>query len=321
MNEPHEMTEFVASRLQGNPLLEVSADIPDLAENINGPSLIKVPEWVDAPLGRYYLYFAHHQGGSIRMAFADDPTGPFTIHPGGVLPLADSHFPMDLPKTEDLPPDRRYTVEEGKPVPLYPHIASPDVHVVPETEEIRLYYHGQESDGRQYTRVAVSADGLNFSSHTELLGLAYFRVFHHRDHWYALSMPGVFFRSSNGLSDFRSGPVLFDRRMRHSAVLLLENTLHVFFTRAGDAPEAILHSSIDLTDDWAVWQESPATLVLEPALAYEGGDLAIEPSARGAVMSRVRQLRDPAIYAEGDRIYLYYAIAGEHGIAVAELKF
>ena len=313
------MTKFAASRLPQNPLLEVLGEIPDLAENINGPSLLKVPEWVDAPLGRYYLYFAHHQGGYIRMAFADEPTGPFTIHPGGVLPLAESNFPVTLPKTEDLPPDRRYTVEEGRPVPLYPHIASPDVHVVPESREIRLYYHGQESDGRQYTRVAVSDDGLIFKSQAELLGLPYFRVFHHKSHWYALSMPGVFYRSSSGLGEFESGPVLFDRRMRHSAVLLLEDCLHVFFTQAGDAPEAILHSSIDLNGDWADWEASPATLVLEPESAYEGGDLAIEPSARGAVMSRVRQLRDPAIYAQDGRIYLYYAIAGEYGIALAEL--
>jgi hypothetical protein len=33
----------------------------------------------------------------------------------------------------------------------------------------------------------------------------------------------------------------------------------------------------------------------------------------------VNQLRDPAIYVEDDRIYLLYAIAGESGIAIAEL--
>ena len=30
--------------------------------NINGPSLVRVPEWVEDPLGKYYLYFAHHRG-------------------------------------------------------------------------------------------------------------------------------------------------------------------------------------------------------------------------------------------------------------------
>ena len=27
-------------------------------ENINGPSLIKVPDWIKSPLARYYLYFS-----------------------------------------------------------------------------------------------------------------------------------------------------------------------------------------------------------------------------------------------------------------------
>ena len=38
--------------------------------NINGPSLIKVPDWVENPLGEYYLYFAHHSGKYIRMAYS-----------------------------------------------------------------------------------------------------------------------------------------------------------------------------------------------------------------------------------------------------------
>ena len=182
------MAEFSVTRLADNPLLEVS-DHPDLAENINGPSLIKVPDWVTAPLGRYYLYFSHHQGKYIRMAYADTPSGPYTVHPGGVLPLAESGFPVEPPSPEDLPDGLRQTVEAGKPIPFYTHIASPDVHVVPVRNEIRMYYHGLESDGRQYTRVAVSNDGLNFTARDELLGLAYFRVFQYAQMWYALAMP------------------------------------------------------------------------------------------------------------------------------------
>jgi hypothetical protein len=33
----------------------------------------------------------------------------------------------------------------------------------------------------------------------------------------------------------------------------------------------------------------------------------------------VRELRDPAIYQEDERTYLLYTIAGEQGIAIAEL--
>ena len=39
---------------------------PSVGENIQGPSVIKVPEWVDDPLGDYYLYFADHKGLYIR---------------------------------------------------------------------------------------------------------------------------------------------------------------------------------------------------------------------------------------------------------------
>lgn len=44
----------------------------------------------------------------------------------------------------------------------YPHIASPDVVIDEDSQQIRLYYHGRLTDGRQATRVAISRDGLNF---------------------------------------------------------------------------------------------------------------------------------------------------------------
>ncbi|MEE2635684.1 MAG: hypothetical protein VYE68_00425, partial [Acidobacteriota bacterium] len=35
---------------------------PSIGHNIQGPSVIKVPDWVNEPLGAYYLYFADHKG-------------------------------------------------------------------------------------------------------------------------------------------------------------------------------------------------------------------------------------------------------------------
>ena len=61
-----------------------------IAGTINGPSLIKVPSWIQNPLGKYYMYFSHHRGGYIRMAYADNVTGPYTIYAPGVLDLADA---------------------------------------------------------------------------------------------------------------------------------------------------------------------------------------------------------------------------------------
>jgi hypothetical protein len=42
-------------QMADNPIIR--ADMKDSpGTNINGPSLIRVPEWVEEPLGRYYLY-------------------------------------------------------------------------------------------------------------------------------------------------------------------------------------------------------------------------------------------------------------------------
>ena len=43
-------------------------------------------------------------------------------------------------------------------------------------------------------------------------------------------------------------------------------------------------------------------------------------SARGLADGLAYQLRDPAIYREDDRTWLLYAVAGESGIALAELR-
>lgn len=59
--------------------------------------------------------------------------------------------------------------------------------------------------------------------------------------------------------------------------------------------------------------------MLEPEKEYEGTDLPLLPSVRGWSPERVRQLRDPAIYRENGRCYLVHSVAGEHGLAIAEL--
>ena len=88
-------TRFSVERVRGNPLIvpEMSASI---GTNINGPSLIRVPDWVENPLGRYYLYFAHHKGKFIRLAFADNVEGPYEIYEPGSLHLEDSGFPTTI---------------------------------------------------------------------------------------------------------------------------------------------------------------------------------------------------------------------------------
>jgi len=289
-------------RFPENPIIRPNMDAR-MGDNVNGPSLIRVPDWAERPLGRYYLYFAHHDGRYIRLAYADDLHGPWRTHEPGVLPLADSH--------------------------VAGHIASPDVHVDEDQRQIRLYYHGSAhasgtggvhgGGAPQFSRVALSRDGLRFEAREEILGRPYMRLVQWGGWHYALGMPGVMYRSRDGLTGFEEGPALFASTMRHSALQLDGDRLAVFYTHAGDCPERILRSEIYLTPDWREWRAGEAVAVLEPEPEYEGGHLPLEPSRRGLVMGPVRQLRDPAIYREGSRTYLLYSVAGEYGIAIAEL--
>jgi len=107
--------------------------------------------------------------------------------------------------------------------------------------------------------------------------------------------------------------------MRHTALKLDGPILSVFYTNAGDCPERILLSTIDLTRDRRSWVASVPVVVLEPELDYEGGNLPRVPSVRGLVSEPVCQVRDPAIFCENSHTYLLYSVAGEHGIAIAEL--
>ncbi len=155
-----------AERFDTNPLISATAH-PMLGGNVNGPSVIPVPDWLPHPLGRYYMYFAHHQGQSIRLAYADHVTGPWTLYAPGTLQLAET--------------------------PCYGHIASPDVHVLEQERLLKMYYHGPVLGpdayrrdaltqdfpylGGQRTLVAYSPDGIAFTSEHNVLGPSYFRYF------------------------------------------------------------------------------------------------------------------------------------------------
>lgn len=297
-------------RLGDGPIIVPDMD-SRMGSNIQGPSLIRVPDWVENPLGNYYLYFADHRGSYIRLAYADTLSGPWQMYEPGTLRLEDSHFPTTCPPCALAP---------GASGALYAHIASPDVHVDDENERIIMYVHGRDA-GQQLTRLAISDDGINFSGSPEVLGRPYFRVIQHDGYHYALSMPGYLYRSEDGLSDFEAGPRFFNDNMRHNALLIRGNTLHVFWTQAGHAPERIFMSLIEMEGDWMQWQESEPVEVLRPETDWEGAELEIAPSRRGHIDERVNQLRDPTIFEEDGRTYLLYSVAGEHGIAIAELHF
>lgn len=296
-----------ASRLPQSPII-TPASSHTIGQNINGPSLIRVPQWVERPLGRYYLYFAHHAGKFIRLAYADQLSGPWEVYEPGTLRL------------EQAPR-------------CYDHIASPDIQIDESRHEILMYFHCPSggrvgADGRvdineQHTFLAISPDGLRFQANAEPLGPAYFRVFQWRGFYYALARGGILFRSHDRDLPFERGPTLIPpdsgRLLRHAAVDLHGDTLRVYYSRIGDRPERILISATHLSPNWLNWQASPPKDVLSPDREFEGADRPIESSAPDEAPGRVRQLRDPAIFKEAGKTYLLYTIAGESGIAIAEL--
>ncbi len=332
-------------RLLDRPI--ITPDLhPSIGPNIQGPSLIKVPDWVAGRLGKYYLYFADHKGRYIRLAYADELLGPWRVHIPGSLQLAGSFLLTDPPTG---PADELARLRATpKPANLSsdvlteattPHIASPDVRVDEAQRRIVMYYHGLNGLNEQVTRVATSADGLRFEARPEVLGSVdggrrlpsdvqpwttgrtYFRTFDHAGYVYVMAMPGQFYRSKDALTGFIPGPRLFNPNMRHAALLKRGKTLLVFWTQVGDAPERILLSTIALSEDWTKWSETPPIEVLRPERAWEGADAPLAPSLRSTAYGRVNQLRDPAIFEENGRTFLLYAVAGESGIAIAEVIF
>ena len=297
--------DFHARRSTANPLIhrEIRGLTGGDETNINGPSLIRAPAWMKNPPGQYLLYFAHHRGTYIRLAYADQLEGPWKIHLGGVLHL-----------------ERTPAYSAGAT-----HIASPDVHIDGENKRILLYYHGNPSAGPQKTYLALSSDGLSFKSQADELGLFYFRVFRHGEYVYAFAkkgnVGGVLYRSCDGISGWEEGPLVLPR-MRHCALWNHQGKVYIFFSRGNDCPERILVSRIENPEkDWLNWSYTEPETVLMPEMDYEGGNLPAEPSDFGPVQGFVHQLRDPALFEEDDRLYLLYAAAGESSICLAELFF
>jgi hypothetical protein len=305
-------------RFSANPLVDTGSH-PELGTNINGPSVLRVPDWVEKRLGNYYLYFAHHQGDYIRLAYAENVEGPYTVSNRRILPLSST--------------------------PYRGHVASPDVHVREERRTIYMYYHGDSHrcglEARQHTSIATSTDGLSFASGDESLGRPYFRVvlwerrllaFHggpERYVYQADDLDGPF--HPVGRLQVEGEPYTvpqpgYERgmsfRMRHPALLMGEGSLlQVYYTNVGDTPERIKRTTVDVEEALrtSLWLGSRFEEVLAPSEPYEGIAEPMRASSGGASHRAVRQLRDPYVFRDDGRTYLFYSTAGEQGIAGAEI--
>nr|WP_295927494.1 hypothetical protein [uncultured Dyadobacter sp.] len=304
-------------RFETNPIIRPELLPGPDGKNINGPSLISAPDWLPNKLGKYYLYFADHNGTYIRLSYADDLKGPWKIYEPGTLRMDDCACKGE--------PDE---LKAGR------HIASPDLHVDHANKQLVMYFHcplfvsGDKADKRNYKQLtlrATSVDGIHFKPETTQLGESYFRVFQWKGQHYAISRLGILWRSPDGIQAFERGPNPFDQiqqpvsTLRHAAVKLAGDTLWVFHSRIGDSPERIYLSKIALKGDWNTWKPTEPQVVALPEKPFEGTDLPLTVSKEGAARQRYRELRDPAFFEEHDKWYLLYSVAAESGIAIGEL--
>ena len=103
------------TRLTDTPLVAAGMFAPaalaglesDALANINGPSVLRMPDWAAGKQAAFHMYFGHHKGKSLRLAYADRLQGPWAMHPDPVIPLADSLF-----EPEDPAPDPALTAPD-----------------------------------------------------------------------------------------------------------------------------------------------------------------------------------------------------------------
>ncbi len=296
-----------AERFTTNPLITVASS-PSLGGNVNGATVIRVPEWIEQPLGRYYMYFANHMGESIRLAYADDLTGPWRVHEPGVLHVRETAFYRPQPDPA------------GPRADFYTHVASPEILVDHERRRLVMWVHGWWTNGErwpetlpaarawarergygQFTQASESADGLDFDVHPAITRASYLRVFVRAGHLYGVSRLGVVSRSTDPLEPFELGPSLFAGgpyagRVRHLALMPRGDRLLVFFTAIGDAPERVMASSVSLAGDWTTWRADEAVEVYRRLLGSNDERRRLGETARRRVLDhhthrhRARQL-------------------------------
>ena len=348
-----------ATRLNGNqPIItkelffSSGASNENESANINGPSVIRVPDWIPAskranPKAVYYMYFAHHQGDFMRLAWAENLEGPWNLYK-----VSDS-IPLEQKGVLSLGSDDEIDIGNG--IVIRSHVASPDMIVDDKNKRIIMYFHAPsnfngEANG-QKTFVATSPYGLDFNGRIEpvIICEAYARVFEYQGELYA-QQGEYFFRAPSfhkpweTPAGFDFSKVLWTKSKdnyfqkywaedpsgldtskvskRHADILLLGDKLHILYSRRRDVPERILYTFVDLKKDFNEWKpEGPFHEVIQPEFDWEGGNLPINESKGSSANCCVNELRDPNIFRDSDgSLYLFYTGQGEDAIGVASLS-
>ncbi len=327
----------------------IHTGMPKLGYNIDGPCLVTVPGWIPEadradPSAKYYLYFANHGGDYIRMAWAANPMGPYTVYnPGaGVLSISIAQPYLD-------------SLKFGY------HIASPDVVIDSVRKKFVMYFHGDlkyngstvaGSEG-QHTGVALSSDGLDFNQGVQetVISGFYLRVFKYKGELYGLDRYSILYKARDPEYPWKNPPpgqapvnvvengglweVISRRRNyddnilnpfenylvppRHTALQVKGDKLEIFHSRSGTTPEHIECTVTDLSDNMYYLESSDPISILKPRFAWEGADIPLQTSGIGAATG-VHELRDPYVFQDTDGTeYLLYSGRGEEAIGIVRL--
>ena len=213
---------FVAvnSTSQANARFNKSS-LPAGSSNINGPTVIRVPDWIPVaqrvhPKAKYYLYFGHHIGHDIRMAWSDSLTGNWSLFNSGNGPdrawgSQGNNTGAQTPRSGVLSiVGGQLAAKVGSKVIATNHISSPEVLVDHKNKRIALYFHATSQfmpgiSGQQ-SFVSTSKYGLNFNAihmggevgqgmREVLPGGAYARVFEVKGQTFAFSNGGKLWKA------------------------------------------------------------------------------------------------------------------------------
>jgi hypothetical protein len=66
------------------------------------------------------------------------------------------------------------------------------------------------------------------------------------------------------------------------------------------------------------WVVEKRVEIIRPEKKYEGSYLPLKQSTAGAAHYPENALRDPFIFFDTNKYYLFYSVAGEQGIAISE---
>lgn len=119
-----------ASALERLPAFEQAGVVLPSASftdrGLQHPSVIRASEFLDDPLGEYYLYFGSQNAGGIGLAYSDSPDGPWQVYEDNpIMPGASGPHPV-------------WSEQDGQ----------------------LLLYHHRSGDGIE---LAISTDGVTFS--------------------------------------------------------------------------------------------------------------------------------------------------------------